>query len=343
MMHNFFLRDHLGNTRVQLKQNKTATGATYFYSADTKDYYAFGLEHGRPWDQYYGGSTSTNPYLYNGKEMDRMHGLNQLDYGARWYDASLGRWGGVIDPLCEKHPEISPFVYCANNPINLIDPDGMDWYKSKDGTATKWREGDDKTYTETIKGDNSTLTIEFCQMLSDGTSVCWNQNQLSTVKEQPVLSQKELSPAEKWSESDNFIAKLSYNMVNDLYVTSQGFNFGLYGNNQENPLTGGRAFSNLDGTANYEPTNSLVSTIARIVPSYSSSALGTIPKGLGYTNKLNAAQFSKTFKGSLSKFSSSARGFFNRNLNKGISWYNNQVSNGMGVLKTKSLVPKEEE
>jgi hypothetical protein len=114
----------------------------------------------------------------------------------------------------------------------------------------------------------------------------------------------------------------------------------LYGI-QENPLTGGRAFSNLDGTANYEPTNSLMSTIATVVSSVSGSTLGSVPKGLGYTNKLNAAQFSKTFKGSLSKISSGTRGFLNRNLNKGINQYNKQISNGMVVLKAKSLAPKQ--
>jgi RHS repeat-associated protein len=123
MTHNFFLRDHLGNTRAQLKQYMNYKDLSGFYIADTKDYYAFGLEHGRPWDQYYGGSTSTNPYLYNGKEMDRMHGLNQLDYGARWYDASLGRWG-TNDPLAEKYRRWSTYNYCMNNPVRFIDPDG---------------------------------------------------------------------------------------------------------------------------------------------------------------------------------------------------------------------------
>ena len=48
------------------------------------------------------------------------------DYGARNYDPALGRWMNN-DPLAERHPEISPFVYCANVPTYLIDPDGKDW------------------------------------------------------------------------------------------------------------------------------------------------------------------------------------------------------------------------
>ncbi len=46
------------------------------------------------------------PYKYNGKELDRMHGLDTYDYGARQYDPVLGRWDRM-DPLCEKYYNVS--------------------------------------------------------------------------------------------------------------------------------------------------------------------------------------------------------------------------------------------
>ena len=66
------------------------------------------------------------PYKYNGKELDTMHGLDTYDYGARQYDPILGRWDRM-DPLCEKYYNISPYAYCHNNPIKNIDPDGLEW------------------------------------------------------------------------------------------------------------------------------------------------------------------------------------------------------------------------
>ena len=71
----------------------------------------------------YNHGDDLQPYKYNGKELDRTHGLDWYDYGARNYDAIVPMFTS-LDPLCEKYYHISPYAYCANNPVLLIDPDG---------------------------------------------------------------------------------------------------------------------------------------------------------------------------------------------------------------------------
>ena len=63
------------------------------------------------------------PYRFNGKELDAETGLYY--YGARYYTPEVGIWLSV-DPLADKYPSISSFAYCLNNPVKLIDPNGME-------------------------------------------------------------------------------------------------------------------------------------------------------------------------------------------------------------------------
>lgn len=62
-------------------------------------------------------------YQYNGKELNEDLGLNWLDYGARWYDPAIGRWG-QLDPLAHKYYSLTPYAYVGNMPTIAIDPDG---------------------------------------------------------------------------------------------------------------------------------------------------------------------------------------------------------------------------
>lgn len=123
-IYEYFLEDHLGNTRAVVDHSGTIK--------QIQDYYPFGLE----MNQGNSLNTASNLYKYNGKEKQVEMGLDQFDYGARFYDAEIGRWN-VVDPKAEKYFSHSPYNYALNNSIKYIDPDGKDiilWmYKRNNG------------------------------------------------------------------------------------------------------------------------------------------------------------------------------------------------------------------
>jgi RHS repeat-associated protein len=139
------LKDHLGNTRVVFGYKNNALAVKQVNS-----YYPFGMN--------IKGLTTrvtieeakhpANEYLYNGKMFQDELGLDWLDYGARMYDAVLGRWHS-LDPLAEVARRWSPYTYCYNNPIRFIDPDGMvvDDYFNENGVYL----GSDKAETDNVK------------------------------------------------------------------------------------------------------------------------------------------------------------------------------------------------
>ena len=110
----YMKRDHLGSTRVLCHASGNALVAD-----QTTGYYPFGLAHGH-------GNLNLNRYLFSGKELqDQSLGgklLGFYDFGSRFYDPALGRWFNV-DPKLEF---VSPYGYCANNPVLYIDPNGED-------------------------------------------------------------------------------------------------------------------------------------------------------------------------------------------------------------------------
>ncbi|WP_029906652.1 RHS repeat domain-containing protein [Prevotella sp. 10(H)] len=111
--YHFFVTDHLGNNRVVANASGTVVQKSHYYPFGTAFAENSTTEQGK------------QPYKYNGKELDQMHGLNMYDYGARFYEPSIGRFS-TVDPHAENYYNISPHAYAANNPINVIDPTGMD-------------------------------------------------------------------------------------------------------------------------------------------------------------------------------------------------------------------------
>lgn len=92
-------------------------------------------------------------YGFTGKEdQEPDFGLPYTDFGARHYSPSLGRWL-VPDPLGERHFDVSPYVYCFNNPTLFIDPDGRDGYEGSNGL---YRWFDDRTGNNPFVDDDGT-------------------------------------------------------------------------------------------------------------------------------------------------------------------------------------------
>jgi RHS repeat-associated protein len=110
----YYDKDHLGDIRQVTKADGTKKGAII----QKMNYYPFGAEFCDNTAKSY-----VQNHKYNGKEFDRMHGLNTYDYGARQYNPVTARWDRM-DPLCEKYYNVSPYNYCHNNPVNRVDPNG---------------------------------------------------------------------------------------------------------------------------------------------------------------------------------------------------------------------------
>lgn len=108
-LYQYNLSDHLGNSRYTFNGNGS--------KMQSDDYYPFG----KTFNSFASGSR--NNYLYNGKELEE--GLEQYDFGARFYDPVIGRWS-VADPLAEKVYSDNPYAFTGNNPVNNTDPNGME-------------------------------------------------------------------------------------------------------------------------------------------------------------------------------------------------------------------------
>ena len=128
----YYIKDYQGNVRSIVRQD----GAV----VESNEYYPYG--------GLFAATASAQPYKYNaqplarrsgrcnvgckpvatakttfGNELDRTHGLDLYDSEARWYDSLLGRTS-TMDPKAEKYYSISPYAWCAGNPLKFVDPSG---------------------------------------------------------------------------------------------------------------------------------------------------------------------------------------------------------------------------
>ena len=140
----FFLRDHLCSTRVVARSNGKAVQVNHYYPYGMA--YASGRMSGNAGAHPVEGGVSvaggsleiggetggmelarpgaSQPYRFLGNELYTSNSLGLYDFSARMYDPALGRFLSV-DPMAEGYRHLSPYAYCAGNPVVYADKDGQ--------------------------------------------------------------------------------------------------------------------------------------------------------------------------------------------------------------------------
>ena len=237
----YTIKDHLGNGRVYFTDINGDNNITDSDILQEQNYYAFGAAFDiGPW---YGNSTAKSKYQYNGKEMNDDFGLNLSDYGARWYDANLGRWWN-IDPLAEKSRRYSPYVYGNNNPIRFIDPDGM----TADDIILRYTDKNGKTqsmkYTPGMK-DKESYAEEFRHGIQGLNSIYANEKKQIDELSNAAYHNYEINVSTDTKDISVTLADVDFNgprLINGKYTTTTIYEpFGGYvdeNNNKHSPISG---------------------------------------------------------------------------------------------------------
>ncbi len=123
--YHYRITDYQGNVRAVINQDGTLE--------EINGYYPYGGLTGAP-------ATGVQARKYGGKELDRENGLDWYDSQARMYDCLTGRTP-TMDPMSEKYYSINPYSWCKSNPVNRVDPNGMEDFYNLNGKYI-YSEGD---------------------------------------------------------------------------------------------------------------------------------------------------------------------------------------------------------
>lgn len=252
------LSNHLGNVLVTVSDRKIQvqdpnnTTQTLYYTADVitaTDYYPFGMM--MPSRSYYGAGNQYR-YGYNGKELDKDISNDAYDYGMRISDQRLGRFLSV-DPISDKYPELTPYQYASNRPIDGIDEDGLEVclaYAAKFLSNQKVAQ-EQAHYEEVMKW--------LSPHIKSG-SVTPRDEGFIKPYEPPKSTWKS-----RWKNSNNFFAKLSYGIVNGFYTTGQQLAHSVTG--QENIQNiGGGTYSATDPKDEDKRVGNFVNAASTLIP-----------------------------------------------------------------------------
>jgi len=205
-LYKYYRRDHLGTVREvwqaaysvyipsrNITQNYTAT------TLQRTQYYPSGL----PWAANTGDNPGLQNKKYNAKEFIEMHGYDISDYGWRGLENATMRFNNV-DPLAEKYPGISPYVYCNNNPINAIDPDGQDIVYINTTGSEVYRIQSNKVYSTYIQGTRNASADP------SKSTIGWKQVSMPNIIQERTQSGEDVSGAAYQANDYQIAARTGY-------------------------------------------------------------------------------------------------------------------------------------
>ncbi|KAA5531607.1 RHS repeat domain-containing protein [Paenimyroides baculatum] len=198
-LYTYQYKDHLGNVRLTYRdgyrnhatlENLKDGIIQVSEIIEKSDYYPFGLKQkGNDLPDY--SVINKYKYAYGGKELNDELGLDLYDFGARNYDAAIGRWLNV-DPKAEEMRRISPYAYSFNNPIFFLDPDGMkplDWYIDWNSGRVLGQDGAKTNNFRVIKGTMwAKITNSGGSMSKEATAELHKESNIITVNNNKIHS-----------------------------------------------------------------------------------------------------------------------------------------------------------